>query len=396
MSILLIHCRRGLFSLTLCPDCGYTWDCQNCSAKLTTYESESLKRLICHQCQSSYNYPRKCPNCGLTNILSKFGGIEELVRILAADFGYMPIRYDGRADQIGPVGSNSVAVSTRLYDPGIDYGLFDYIIFLQAENLFANSDYLTGEEVYKSLAEVFLAAKDQAEIVFDTRHRDLDFFQSLVALDQQLNLSLSSDVLAKNLAVPDIEPKLAKITQLPKTGTTELINSEILIQKKQSIKQPQVEIQNLEKNDRENLKNQEVSQESDPAKKPSLTLSKVEIIQAWYTDLMIKESTNRQNFRFPPFTNLLLLTTQEKSSADSLESLSAVTNYLATLQQELPEISFGRPYEAKFFKRKGKFSHHLLVRYPRQYPKFARLKTITQWLADKYKLQIRLNPRHLF
>lgn len=540
MSILLIHCRRGLFSLTLCQDCGHTWDCFNCSAKLITYESEKVKRLICHQCQSSYSYPTKCPSCNSRNILSKFGGVEELVRVLQQEFGYSPLRFDSDQTKIQPVQSDSVGVSTRLFDPGIDYFRFDQIIFLAAENLFASSDYLTNEEVYKSLAEVFLAARNDSEIIFDTRKTDLEFFRSLTKLAQKLdNLKIISTELAnfvgniskenqkeffgenltpkKNLTNlknetlkaqteqqneqneqnnqknqnlqtildikksdnSDVEEKIPKNNNLPNENSVILgFNNSVLDSKKRFLSQeipknctkseksennsinsicvdrskekvsnstlrnnfltpdlvtknlaqnqPKSSQKNIYKNFLENselensptnpdstknfendksdsnkqkfLEDEKISTENQINLNNLATLNqtRAEIIYDWYNELMSKESDSRQNFRFPPFTNLLLLTTQEQNSSKSLENLAAVSNYLATLQTELPEISFGKPYEAKFLKRKNKFSHHLLVRYPRQYAKFSRLKTITQWLSDKYKLQIRLNPRHLF
>ena len=493
MSILLIHCRRGLFSLTLCQDCGHTWDCFNCSAKLITYESEKVKRLICHQCQSSYNYPTKCPSCNSRNILSKFGGVEELVRVLQQEFGYSPLRFDSDQTKIQPVQSGSVGVSTRLFDPGIDYFRFDQIIFLAAENLFASSDYLTNEEVYKSLAEVFLAARNDSEIIFDTRKTDLEFFRSLTNLAQKLdnlkiisvelanfagNITLKKDLTnlknenpesqneqqteqndqknqdlqtileIKKSGNSDIEEKIPKNNNLlnkksennstnsicvdhskEKVSNSTLRNNFLtpdLVTKNLAQNQPKNSQEKIYENFLENSELKKLTTNSDSTKNfendksysnkqkflenekiktenqinlnnlATLNQTRAEIIYYWYNELMSKESDSRQNFRFPPFTNLLLLTTQEQNPSKSLESLAAVSNYLATLQTELPEISFGKPYEAKFLKRKNKFSHHLLVRYPRQYAKFSRLKTIAQWLSDKYKLQIRLNPRHLF
>jgi len=431
MAILLIHCRRGLFSLTICQDCGHTWDCSNCSAKLTTYESEKVKRLICHQCQSSYTYPQKCPNCDSRKILSKFGGIEELVRILQEEFDYLPLRFDGDQTKIQPVQANSVGVSTRLFDPGIDYANFDQIIFLAAENLFASSDYLTNEEVYKSLAEVFLAAKNSSQIIFDTRKTDLEFFVSLTNLAQKLgNIgiftleltksekensinSIANNSTEKTALKNELEPEIGLFQKLGNVESQSLENSNLQSpinpENQQSFLENGEESCKIQTNNPENnleagkqkkneekieIKKTENSQKE--LQKDFQSENRTEIIYTWYNELMMKEAKSRENFRFPPFTNLLLLTTQEINSTKSLESLTAVSNYLRTLQKEIPEISFGKPYEAKFFRRKNKFSHHLLVRYPRQYTKFSRLKTIAQWLSDKYKLQIRLNPRHLF
>jgi very-short-patch-repair endonuclease len=119
-------------------------------------------------------------------------------------------------------------------------------------------------------------------------------------------------------------------------------------------------------------------------------------VYRWYLDFLEKEKLNRGKFGFPPFKNLLLLTTQEKSSINSLDKLKIVNDYLVSLKADLPEVSWSSPYPAKFLKRRNMYSHHILIRYPRQYEYFNLLrKQITQ-LGDLYNLQLRLNPRHLF
>ena len=426
MSILFVHCRKGMFSLTICQGCGHMWECTNCTAKLTTYEIGASKQLICNQCQTSYTYPHKCPECGSTDILSKFGGIDELVTILEKDFGKNVIRYDKDISKCQPVVLNSVAVSTRVFDPQINYSLFDKIVFLQAENLLASSDYLNQEEVLKALCEVFLASL--GEIIFDTKTPHLEFFQSLIDINQKLqNLenppkldNLNNENLRNSQTLETLETQNAQNlennnsssqmgNQMEKSQIQQNLEGLEILEKNtlhstdsylkretlqlgrnfsteietESLKenQTQIEIQNKMKN------------ETNSAQNPN---NRAEIIYNWYNSQLAVESQNRENFRFPPFVNLILVTTQEKSSVDSLETQQSISNYLKTLQKELPEITFGKPYPAKFLKRKNKFSHHILIRYPRQYGQFVRLKTVISWLSDKYKVQVRLNPRHLF
>lgn len=386
MSILFIHCRKGMFSLTICQSCGHMWECTNCSAKLTTYEVGLTKQLICNQCQTSYIYPQKCPECSSQEILSKFGGIEELVLILEKDFDKSVIRYDKDTKKCQPVTKNSIAVSTRVFDPNIDYFVFEKIVFLQAENLLASSDYLNQEEILKGICEVFLATS--GEIIFDTKSPNLEFFESIIELNQTINLTQNQ---TQN---ETCEPKTEQSQNNPNIlniSSSGLFKEDCKIENNQIIDQKNpkdiLKIENSE-NHIENLSNHEK-----PQKK---TQTRTEIIYNWYNSHLTVEAKNRENFRFPPFTNLLLITTQEKSTTQSLENLESIANYLKTLQKELPEITFGKPYPAKFLKRKNKFSHHILVRYPRQYTQFSRLKTVISWLSDKYKVQIRLNPRHLF
>ena len=317
--ILFIHCRRGLFQLTKCGQCGHTWQCQNCTANLITYQrTNSFLELLCHQCQTSYPYPSKCPSCGAdrSKIWSKYGGIEELVTILETEFEKQVVRLDqglaAKAVQnfTDSVDSDQVCVTTRLFDPGIDYAVFDQIILIQPEGLLASPDYLVLEETYKSLAEIMLQIKDTCELILDTEKPDLDFFARILELNSH---------------------------------------------KTNSIK-----------------------------------------IWDWYTQLLEKELESRRTFKFPPFWNLLLLTTNEKDKTKAKQILIQVGDYLKTLKTELPGIQFGQPYEAKFLKRKNLYSYHLLLRFEREYPQYNPLKKTVQSLASQYNLQVRLNPRHLF
>lgn len=119
-------------------------------------------------------------------------------------------------------------------------------------------------------------------------------------------------------------------------------------------------------------------------------------IQTWFVKLLQEERLNRQNFLFPPFQNLLLLTTQEKDYQKSFKKLEAVHNYLQKLKVELPEITFSKAYPAKFLRRKRLFSHHILIRFPRQYKDFEQFQRQIFGISETYRLQVRLNPRHLF
>ena len=202
---------------------------------------------------------------------------------------------------------------TRLFDPSVDYSLFDRIIFVQAENLLAAPDWLVTEDVYKSIFEIIHQIKQTstgAVITFDTNSPNLPLFTDLIQLNSH----------NENVISPEI----------------------------------------------------------------------------WYTTFLEKELKNREKFSYPPYNNLILLTTQSKTETISRESLGEVTRYLSTLAPQMPEISWSSAYPAKFLKRKGLFSHHLVIRYPRQYTKFFQLRNEITKLTDLYRIQVRLNPRHLF
>jgi primosomal protein N' (replication factor Y) len=59
--------RRGTATYVFCRDCGYTLKCPQCDNPLT-FHIEIKERLVCHHCGYTRQKPRKCPECGSTQI----------------------------------------------------------------------------------------------------------------------------------------------------------------------------------------------------------------------------------------------------------------------------------------------------------------------------------------
>lgn len=373
--ILFIHPRRGLFQLTSCQLCHYRFGCDNCDCNLTTYRTfESNMQLLCHQCQSYYNYPKVCPMCKSTEVSSNFGGVDELIEVLKKDFGKEVIKVESKG--LVEYEQNIVYVTTRIFDPSLEYNRFSRIIFVHAENLMASPDYLVNEDVHRSLAELFLQIDETTEVIFDTNNTDLPFFVELAKLNSS---SQESQTYSENFEL-DYNNTSPQSHQNSATETTVLPQIDVN-HIKSSPNLPPISV-NLSKNEFFQSKTKTTSQPTN--------------IISWYTDFVQEESKNRQKFRFPPFDNLILLTTQEKSKEKSIQKINSARQYLFGYKNELQLITIGSPYQAKFLKRKGMFSHHLLVKFPRQYNQYFQLRDIIKSVASTYNLQARLNPRHLF
>lgn len=63
--------RRGYATTVMCPQCGHTVNCHQCSISMTYHKTDGDIR--CHICGSSSPAPEKCPECGLPAL--KFSGI---------------------------------------------------------------------------------------------------------------------------------------------------------------------------------------------------------------------------------------------------------------------------------------------------------------------------------
>ncbi len=60
-SILFLN-RRGAATLVVCGECGYVFNCPNCSVSLTFHSA--TRRLMCHHCGYSQRVETVCPSCG--------------------------------------------------------------------------------------------------------------------------------------------------------------------------------------------------------------------------------------------------------------------------------------------------------------------------------------------
>ncbi|MFD0985899.1 primosomal protein N' [Methyloligella solikamskensis] len=82
---LLFLNRRGYAPLTLCRNCGYRFECPNCSAWLV--EHRFRRRLECHHCGTFLPVPDECPQCGAEDSLTPCGpGVERIDEEIAERF----------------------------------------------------------------------------------------------------------------------------------------------------------------------------------------------------------------------------------------------------------------------------------------------------------------------
>ncbi|WP_307753166.1 replication restart helicase PriA, partial [Neisseria gonorrhoeae] len=61
MSLVYLN-RRGFAPALFCGDCGHTFGCPNCSAKMVLHQR--ARQLRCHHCDHREPIPFKCPDCG--------------------------------------------------------------------------------------------------------------------------------------------------------------------------------------------------------------------------------------------------------------------------------------------------------------------------------------------
>ncbi len=87
--------RRGFSFFVQCKECGFIFECPNCSVSLTLHDNNTL---TCHYCEHTRTLPQTCPGCKNEHatFIKKGIGTQQVVAILEKLFPYAKI---GRADQ---------------------------------------------------------------------------------------------------------------------------------------------------------------------------------------------------------------------------------------------------------------------------------------------------------
>lgn len=160
-TILFIN-RRGANRLVACGECGYTYQCPNCTASLT-YHSVG-NRLVCHYCGHVHQLDRACPECG--GVLSFLGtGTQKVVEELEEIFPGVPVlRMD--TDSVAPERSHKalferfraqkipILVGTQMVTKGLNFENVTLVGVLTADQSLYSSEYRAGERTFSQITQV--------------------------------------------------------------------------------------------------------------------------------------------------------------------------------------------------------------------------------------------------
>lgn len=154
--------RRGRNRLIQCGECGYTYQCPNCSVSLTYHADR--KRIICHYCGFSQTVDPVCPDCG--SILNYIGAgtekIEEELDVLYP--GVQTIRLD--TDSVAKAGGHKllferfrkeripIMIGTQMVTKGLDFENVTLVGVLSADQSLYVNDYRANEKTFSLLTQV--------------------------------------------------------------------------------------------------------------------------------------------------------------------------------------------------------------------------------------------------
>ncbi len=161
-SLLFLN-RRGFANFILCPDCGFTFKCPNCSVTLTHHiRDRSLK---CHYCDYQIQAPGDCPKCEGHRLRGMGIGTERLEQEIKALF---PETLVERMDRDTTSRKHShleilkrlesgkidILVGTQMIVKGHDFPNVTFVGVVSADTSLHFPDFRSSERTFQLLTQV--------------------------------------------------------------------------------------------------------------------------------------------------------------------------------------------------------------------------------------------------
>ena len=156
--------RRGTATYVFCRDCGYALKCPQCENPLTFHVDEK-ERLVCHHCGYARQKPKKCPECGSTQIREYGLGSERVESEVGRLFpGTRVLRWDWETTRqkdaheiiLSHFASHraDVLVGTQMLAKGLDLPLVTLVGVVLADVGLNLPDPFAAERVFQVLTQV--------------------------------------------------------------------------------------------------------------------------------------------------------------------------------------------------------------------------------------------------
>ena len=155
--------RRGFAPALFCGDCGHTFGCPNCSAKMVLHQR--ARQLRCHHCDHREPIPFKCPDCGNQDLTAVGHGtqrVEETLRAFLPKAAVVRVDRDSTAhkndwaDLYRRIADNEIdiLVGTQMLAKGHDFARLNLVIVLNADGSLYSADFRAPERLFAELMQV--------------------------------------------------------------------------------------------------------------------------------------------------------------------------------------------------------------------------------------------------
>ena len=161
-SLLFLN-RRGFARFILCPECGFTFKCPNCSLTLTYHLKD--RSLRCHYCDYRIRAPGDCPQCEGHRLRGMGTGTERLEQEIRSSF---PEAEVGRMDHDTTSrrrshqqilkglesGKTDILVGTQMIVKGHDFPNVTFVGVVSADTSLHFPDFRSSERTFQLLTQV--------------------------------------------------------------------------------------------------------------------------------------------------------------------------------------------------------------------------------------------------
>ena len=197
MSLVYLN-RRGYSPALFCGDCGHTFGCPNCSAKMVLHQR--ARQLRCHHCDHRTAIPFKCPDCGNQDLTAVGQGtqrVEETLRAFLPQASVVRVDRDRTARKndwdelyrrIGE-GGIDILVGTQMLAKGHDFARLNLVIVLNADGSLYSADFRAPERLFAELMQVSGRAgraDTPGRVLIQTQIPDHAVFAAVKAQDYRL------------------------------------------------------------------------------------------------------------------------------------------------------------------------------------------------------------------
>jgi len=184
--------RRGYAPLTLCRNCGFRFQCPDCSSWLV--EHKSTKKLMCHHCGCSKKLPEECPECHKEDTLVSCGpGVERIAEEVEESFPTARVCLMTSDKLTNPAkaarmiksitdGDYDIIVGTQVIAKGYHFPKLTHVGVIDADLGLEGGDLRASEQTYQLLQQVAGRAgreKNKGTVIMQSYMPDNSVMKSL-------------------------------------------------------------------------------------------------------------------------------------------------------------------------------------------------------------------------
>ncbi len=194
--------RRGFSPLILCSDCGFRYQCNQCTSWLVMHKKNM--RLLCHQCGSIQELKEECPKCLKKNSIKFVGpGVERVaeelhsiypskkIAIMSSDIVNSSKKVKDLIDKFLNK-KIDIVVATQIMAKGYDFPNLSFVGVVDADAGLFGSDMRAMEKTYNLLQQVSGRAgrsKKPGKVMIQTHYPEESIIQSIQKRDRDFFIS---------------------------------------------------------------------------------------------------------------------------------------------------------------------------------------------------------------